>query len=96
MEILKSLGKMVMTTLELRRVSRQLTEEAERVKELSGMLPICAGCKNIRNDKGYWERVEKFVGERSFAHFTHTYCPSCAKIYFPGIDVNKVLSRDKK
>ena len=90
---LQSLAKTVMTTLELRRVSRQLMDEVERVKTLSGLLPICSGCKNIRNDQGYWQRVEKFVGEHSNAKFTHTYCPDCLKIYFPDLKVEEVFGK---
>ena len=95
-DMLQSLSRMVMNTLELRRISRQLTAEMEKVKTLTGMLPICAGCKNVRNDKGYWERVEKFVSDHSTAVFTHTYCPDCAKTYFPGITVEEAIRPEKK
>jgi GAF domain-containing protein len=94
-EILQSLSRMVMTTLELRRVSNQLVEEIERVKTLAGMLPICCGCKNIRNDKGYWERVERYVQDRSEANFTHTYCPDCAKKYFPDLTSEEIFGGQK-
>ncbi len=92
-EILQSLAKMVMTTLELRRVSNQLVGEIERVKTLSGMLPICCGCKNIRNDKGYWERVEKYVQQHSNASFTHTYFPDCVKTYFPDLTSDEIFGK---
>ncbi len=95
-EILQSLGKMVMTTLELRRVSNQLVEEIERAKTLAGMLPICCSCKNIRNDKGYWERVEKYVQDRSEADFTHTYCPECVQKYFPELTSEEIFGAPKK
>lgn len=57
---------------------RKLAESAN-VKFLSGLLPICAYCKKIRNDKGYWEGLEKFIRERSGAEFTHCICPECAE-----------------
>ena len=61
----------------------QLIGELQRalaeVKTLSGMIPICGWCKNIRTDKGYWESVEQYVHDRTDAIFTHGICPSCAK-----------------
>lgn len=48
------------------------------IKILSGMLPICASCKKIRNDEGYWEQLENFIKNRSGAEFTHGLCPDCA------------------
>lgn len=54
----------------------QLTSQIET---LSGMLPLCAWCKKIRNDKGYWEQIEKYISVRSSASFTHGVCPECQK-----------------
>jgi len=53
--------------------------EIERANELIGLLPICASCKRIRDDKGYWQQVERYVKEHSSAEFTHTFCPTCAE-----------------
>lgn len=55
-----------------------LAEALERVQTLKGMLPICAWCKKIRDDKGYWTQVESYVASHSAAEFTHSICPSCA------------------
>jgi K+-sensing histidine kinase KdpD len=55
-----------------------------RVKILEGMLPICAHCKNIRNDKGDWERMEAYISRRSEAQFSHGICPSCSDKHYPG------------
>ena len=82
---LESLARMVMTTLELRRVSSQLAETSANVKSLSGLLPICSGCKKIRNDKGYWNQVETYISAHTDAQFTHGFCPQCSEKYFPGI-----------
>jgi DNA-binding NtrC family response regulator len=49
------------------------------VKRLSGLLPICAGCKKIRNDRNEWQRIEIFIRENSEAQFTHSLCPDCIK-----------------
>ena len=83
--MLHSLARMVMTTMDLHRVTDELASEVLKVRNLSGLLPICAGCKNIRNDSGYWQRVESYVQEHSQAEFTHGMCPECAKKYFPNL-----------
>ena len=54
----------------------QLTSQIET---LSGMLPLCAWCKKVRNDRGYWEQIEKYISVRSAASFTHGVCPECQK-----------------
>jgi hypothetical protein len=56
---------------------KNLREATENVQTLSGLIPICAHCKKIRNDHGYWEQVESFLRSRSDAQFTHGICPDC-------------------
>jgi len=75
--------KVVDRSVELEKTNRELTGVIEQVKTLNGMLPICASCKKIRNDKGYWEQIEKYIGEHSEAVFTHSICPDCVKILYP-------------
>jgi len=53
------------------------------IKKLSGMLPICASCKKIRDDKGYWNQLETYITEHSEAQFSHSICPKCAKKLYP-------------
>ena len=55
-----------------------LSEALERVKTLRGLLPICAWCKKIRDDNGYWTQVEAYVADHTAAEFTHSICPPCA------------------
>jgi GAF domain-containing protein len=74
---LQALSRQVMTLLELRRVSTRLAEALEQVKTLQGMLPICAWCKRIRDDKGYWDQVEAYIHKSTGADFTHSICPQC-------------------
>ena len=74
---MQALARQVMALLELRRVSAGLAEALEKVKTLRGLLPICAWCKRIRDDKGYWSQVEKYVHEHTGADFTHGICPEC-------------------
>ncbi len=80
--------------IEYRRASRNYLAERERligelqsalakVKLLSGFLPICASCKKIRDDQGYWKQVEEYIREHSEAEFSHGICPECAKKIYP-------------
>jgi CheY-like chemotaxis protein len=69
--------------IELRRLNAALTQALENVRSLRGLLPICAACKRIRNDKGYWQQVEDYVREHSDADFTHGICPECAHKLYP-------------
>ncbi|HXS68243.1 MAG TPA: PAS domain S-box protein [Candidatus Polarisedimenticolia bacterium] len=61
----------------------ELTEALKHVKTLNGLLPICASCKKIRNDGGYWEQVETYIRSRSNAEFTHGICPDCVRLLYP-------------
>lgn len=60
----------------------ELNETLAQVKYLSGLIPICASCKKIRNDKGVWESVEHYVTEHSDAKFSHGVCPDCGKLLY--------------
>jgi PAS domain-containing protein len=62
----------------------ELQDALSKVKTLSGLLPICASCKKIRDDKGYWTQVDVYVREHSDADFTHSICPDCAARLYPG------------
>lgn len=65
---------------------KELQEALAKIKTLSGLLPICAWCKNIRDDKGYWDGVEAYVSAHTQAEFTHSICPDCEKKFFPTVD----------
>lgn len=54
----------------------------DKVKLLSGLLPICAKCKKIRDDKGYWNQIEEYISANSDALFTHSICPDCTEIVY--------------
>jgi hypothetical protein len=56
---------------------REVELALAQVKQLHGMLPICAYCKKVRNDRNYWETIESYIGERSAATFSHGICPEC-------------------
>jgi PAS domain S-box-containing protein len=65
--------------LERIKLIQELTEALGRAKTLAGLLPICACCKRIRDDQGYWQQVEAYISEHSEAIFTHGICPDCFK-----------------
>ncbi len=68
----------------------ELTETMEKVRLLSGLVPICASCKNIRDDKGYWMQIEKYIQDHSEAKFSHGICPECARRLYPEIDLDNM------
>jgi len=63
----------------------QLQSALDNIKTLKGLLPICANCKKIRDDKGYWNQIEAYVRDHSDAEFSHSICPDCAEILYPEI-----------
>jgi PAS domain-containing protein len=63
----------------------KLREAGNKIKTLRGLLPICASCKKIRDDQGYWQQIELYVRDRSEADFSHGICPECAVKLYPGI-----------
>ena len=78
-------GKIRQANAEKSKVIAQLQEALAKVKTLSGFLPICASCKKIRDDQGYWNQIEAFLSEHSEAEFSHGICPECAGKMYPDI-----------
>lgn len=68
---------------EREKLIKELQDALAEVKRLSGLLPICSHCKKIRDDKGYWNRIESYLQDHSNAEFSHSVCPECAKKYYP-------------
>ena len=64
---------------ELEKKNTELQEALANIQTLSGMLPICAYCKKIRDDKGYWSQVEEYISKHTDTQFSHGICPECAK-----------------
>lgn len=90
---------------ELNSYKNLLEEQAEKrtaelqaamaeVKVLNGFLPICAACKNIRDDKGYWNQIESYIRDHSEVEFTHSICPDCTKKLYPNLKL-PVLGKDQ-
>jgi rsbT co-antagonist protein RsbR len=61
----------------------ELKEARNRLAQLTGILPICASCKKIRDETGYWHLVESFISERSDVKFSHSLCPECSDKLYP-------------
>ncbi|MCD6292636.1 MAG: response regulator [Deltaproteobacteria bacterium] len=72
----------VNTHITLRRQQLELEKALAEVKKLSGFLPICSFCKKIRDDKGYWQQLEKYIDEHSEAKFSHGMCPECMEEHY--------------
>jgi two-component system cell cycle sensor histidine kinase/response regulator CckA len=68
---------------ERERLIRELQDALANIKTLKGLLPICYSCKQIRDDKGYWNQIDTYVREHTEAEFTHGICPACAKKLYP-------------
>ena len=79
--------------------SRALIERLEKVlsevKTLEGLLPICANCKKIRDDKGYWNQIEGYLQDHADARFTHSVCPECVETLYPEF-VEKYMKASKE
>ncbi len=67
----------------LREEKNKLEKAISEIKKLSGLLPICASCKKVRDDKGYWTQIESYISEHSDTQFSHGICPDCAKKLYP-------------
>jgi len=70
--------------IERERLITELQDALADVKLLSGLVPICANCKKIRDDQGYWTQIESYIQDRSDAKFSHSICPDCAAKLYPG------------
>ena len=70
---------------ELQRSNEELQQALREVKVLRGLIPICASCKKIRNDGGFWQQLEEYLGEHSEAEFSHGLCQPCIKKLYPGV-----------
>ena len=68
---------------ELLNLNRELKNSIETIKTLRGLIPICANCKKIRDDKGYWNQIETYIQKHSEAEFSHGICPECARKLYP-------------
>lgn len=78
--------EMVNLTRELQRKNSALEQANKTIKTLKGILPICSYCKGIRDDQGYWNKIERYISEHTKAEFSHSICPGCLKEHFPEME----------
>jgi PAS domain S-box-containing protein len=71
---------------ERERLILELKSALGKVKQLSGLLPICSSCKKIRDDTGYWNQIESYISTHSEADFSHGLCPDCLETLYPDLD----------
>lgn len=83
--IIRDITERKQAQLERERMIRELQEALSKVKTLGGLLPICASCKKIRDDKGYWNQIETYIGAHSEAEFSHGICPDCLIKLYPDL-----------
>ncbi|MDH3392706.1 MAG: HAMP domain-containing protein [Desulfobulbaceae bacterium] len=74
---------------EKERLIGELQDALTEIKTLKGIMPICASCKKIRDDKGFWSQIEAYVSAHSDVEFSHGLCPDCAKTLYPEIDLTE-------
>lgn len=77
------------TTARLDQKNRELEAAFREVDTLKGLLPICVSCKKIRDDKGYWVRIEKYISDHSQAEFSHGICLDCSKKLYPDLNITE-------
>ena len=88
LEINRDITERIKMTEERDRLIDDLQKALANVEVLNGLLPICASCKKIRDDKGYWNQIEAYISNHSKAQFSHGLCPDCARKLYPDLDVD--------
>lgn len=81
----QEISKRIQTEKTILIESNKLKDALARVNVLSGLIPICAACKKIRDDKGYWNQIENYIRDHSEAEFSHSICPKCEKKLYPDL-----------
>ena len=87
-ELQHEVAQLERRTEELQARNRDLEEAHEQIAVLRGIVPICMHCKQIRDDQGYWNKLETFISEHSGAQFSHGVCPKCFDAHYPDLDGN--------
>jgi len=79
------LSRAIRYAIERKKLLTQLEHSLKEIRELRGILPICANCKKIRDDNGYWTQVEVYISKHSNTEFSHGICPDCAQKLYPDL-----------
>lgn len=75
----------IRNAIERHRLMVALSSARQEINTLRGIIPICAYCKQIRDDEGYWNKLEAYISKHSEAEFSHSICPDCARAHFPDL-----------
>lgn len=86
-ETIRDISASIRSAKEREQLILELRDAIAKVRTLSGMLPICANCKKIRDDQGYWNQLEDYILDHSDAEFSHGICPECAKELYPDLHI---------
>ena len=92
----KNITKRKFAEVALKKEHDELLKAREEIKVLSGLLPICASCKKIRDDKGYWNGLESFIEKHSEASFSHGLCPDCSDECYGEKDWYKAMRKKQE
>ena len=90
------LARAIRYAIERQNLTLKLQESRSEVNKLTGLLPMCAHCKKIKDDQGYWNAVEKYISEHSSAQLTHGICPECIRSLYPEIADKLDLKRSER
>ena len=82
--------------LERQKLLMNLQDALAEVKKLKALLPICSHCKKIRDDDGYWQAVEEYIGENAGVQFSHTLCPVCLEKLYPADLLERLRAKSKR
>jgi len=85
--MLEQFKEVIETHLMLMKKNEALKRALDEVKILRGLLPICSFCKKIRDDKGYWNRIEEFIEKHADVSFSHSICRECAAEHYPDVNI---------
>ena len=86
--LLKQIAERLQVENEKEKLINELKQALENVEQLKGFLPICASCRKIRDDQGYWNQLEAYLGEHADLKFSHSICPECTKILYPNMKLS--------
>ncbi|OGW34087.1 MAG: hypothetical protein A2010_15615 [Nitrospirae bacterium GWD2_57_9] len=81
--VARDVSRRVALEAEQEKLISELQDALAKVRTLRGLLPICSGCKKVRDDKGYWQQIEAYVSEHTEAEFSHGLCPDCVQRLYP-------------
>lgn len=74
--------------IKLQKLNTKLQKALDEIKQLHGIIPICASCMKIRDDQGIWNKIDRYIQEHSEVKFSHGICPDCTTKLYPDIDMN--------